>query len=107
MDNKAFDRWKRKNENDARVLKWIAAHPPPEEWTGTPLEYAFVEMPVTPALQADLEGHVRRTAARLRKGLEPREEEPIPVVAPPPPIVDAGPRKRGYLSGFTGMGRRK
>jgi hypothetical protein len=29
-----------------RAQEWIRKNPPPPEWTGTPLEYAWEEMPI-------------------------------------------------------------
>ena len=37
--------WIRKYRRDPRVVKWIARHPPPVEWEGRAIEYAYLEMP--------------------------------------------------------------
>lgn len=37
--------WCERYKYDGRVLAWLAKFPPPPEWKGTALEYAYTEMP--------------------------------------------------------------
>jgi hypothetical protein len=37
--------WIKWHRNHPLVLRWIEKHPAPPEWTGTPFEYAWLEMP--------------------------------------------------------------
>ena len=37
--------WIRKHRTDPAVRAWLEKHPPPAEWTGTPLEWAYEERP--------------------------------------------------------------
>ena len=39
--------WCKHYENDPRVLAWLEKNPPPKEWQGSRLEYAYTEMPFT------------------------------------------------------------
>lgn len=38
--------WIEKYENDPRVKKWLSENPPPKNWKGDAILYAFTEMPV-------------------------------------------------------------
>lgn len=37
--------WIKAHRKDMRVLRWLRDNPPPAEWKGTAMEYAFSEMP--------------------------------------------------------------
>jgi len=36
--------WCEKYKDDARVIYWLEHNPPPAEWTGSALEWAFIEI---------------------------------------------------------------
>lgn len=37
--------WVAAHRKDTRVLRWLKDNPPPADWKGTAMEYAFTEMP--------------------------------------------------------------
>lgn len=37
--------WVSKHRRDPRVTRWLTKHPPPAEWEGSAIEYAYLEMP--------------------------------------------------------------
>lgn len=37
--------WVRKNRNNIDVINWTIENPPPADWQGTDLEYAYAERP--------------------------------------------------------------
>lgn len=37
--------WIREYQNNPGVIRWLSENPPPAEWQGTPMEWAFEEMP--------------------------------------------------------------
>ena len=40
--------WIRRYGDDPRVVRWLAANPPPLDWTGTPEQWAYLEMLFAP-----------------------------------------------------------
>lgn len=36
--------WCRRHQHVSEVALWSVGNPPPSDWTGTPLEYAYLEM---------------------------------------------------------------
>jgi hypothetical protein len=36
--------WCETFENDSKVKAWIEKNPPPPDWKGTPIQWAFTEM---------------------------------------------------------------
>ena len=47
MDAK-MQAWCKRNRYHPAVLAWLEKHPPPPEWQGTRLEWAYTEMPFAP-----------------------------------------------------------
>ena len=47
-------RWIKQHRSDPAVRAWLRDHPPPAEWEGSPMQWAFTERPdasrVLPAL---------------------------------------------------------
>jgi hypothetical protein len=39
-------RWCDRHRDNDRVKQWLAENPPDEGWTGTPIEWAYLEMPL-------------------------------------------------------------
>lgn len=37
--------WCKRNYNDPAVRKWVEENPPPKEWEGSRIEWAYTEMP--------------------------------------------------------------
>jgi hypothetical protein len=48
VDWTRMQRWIRAYGKHPRVVKWLAAHPPPEGWTESPEAYAYTEMMFAP-----------------------------------------------------------
>ena len=42
--NQRMKRWCDENAKNPKVRAWLKDHPPPKEWTGSRLEWAFTEM---------------------------------------------------------------
>jgi hypothetical protein len=40
--------WKRKHRKSQRVQAWLRRNRPPRSWQGTPLEWAYTQMPFGP-----------------------------------------------------------
>ncbi|KKM16450.1 hypothetical protein LCGC14_1685780 [marine sediment metagenome] len=40
--------WKNGFGNAPSVARWLSANPPPNDWDGDPLDWAFLEMPFAP-----------------------------------------------------------
>ena len=40
--------WVTRNYENDKVRRWLTDNPPPPEWTGSAMEYAFTEMPFAP-----------------------------------------------------------
>jgi len=38
-------KWIKENRRSKEVIEWLSNNPPPEEWTGTRMEWAYTEMP--------------------------------------------------------------
>jgi hypothetical protein len=38
-------RWINEHHRDPQVKAWLRDHPPPPEWEGSPLQWAYTEMP--------------------------------------------------------------
>lgn len=52
--------WCARHQDDPMVRWWLGRNPPPTEWQGTPMEWAYTEMPVPIAWLAwVLEGRPR------------------------------------------------
>ena len=41
--------WVCANESHPEVKQWLVNHPPPTGWQGTPMEWAYLEMPIISA----------------------------------------------------------
>jgi hypothetical protein len=37
--------WIKQHRRDPAVRSWLRDHPPPDEWRGTPMQWAFTERP--------------------------------------------------------------
>lgn len=37
--------WIERHRDDPAVAAWLKKNPPPAQWQGTPMEWAFTEMP--------------------------------------------------------------
>lgn len=46
--NKTQQQIMKSAEFQARARKWLKSNPPPADWRGTPMEWAFCEMPSVP-----------------------------------------------------------
>jgi len=40
-----MDLWVQAYDGDQAVEKWMEDNPPPEDWHGTPMQWAWTEMP--------------------------------------------------------------
>lgn len=46
--NERMADWCKRNANNPRVLEWLKRNPPPKDWRGSVLEWAYTEMPFGP-----------------------------------------------------------
>lgn len=44
-EERKMRRWCRANSHNPKVLAWIEKNPPPKDWKGSKLQWAYTEMP--------------------------------------------------------------
>ena len=119
-------RWIKKHGEKKSVKEWLEAHPPPPEFEGSPLDYAFAEMeeepiddPIEPdfeefpegkyvtraehdALRAQVASSTRKVRNAIKKA---RRSEPPP--PPPLPPTPSPKRANGLAAILAPLARRK
>lgn len=45
IDQERMDAWCERAKTDPEVRVWLKRNPPPADWSGTPEEWAYTEMP--------------------------------------------------------------
>lgn len=123
--------WIKKHGETKAVKDWLAANPPPADFTGTPQEYAYAEMPddapVDDPLEPDLEempegapvtrrehdelrDQVARVAKKFNRALKNSQRQPdtppSPAPAPEPSPAPVA-RTRGGVAAILDPLRRR
>ena len=74
--------WVRENRRNPDVRSWAASNPPPDDWEGTELEWAYTAMPNPEKVRTLLWASAFVGAAALGWWLWRRRTAPLPTLVP-------------------------
>lgn len=74
-------KWIKEHRQDPKVKAWLKKHPPPPEWEGSRMEYAYTEMPQVSSVL--IVGGIAAAGTLLAYLLWRRQAPPAPTLALP------------------------